>query len=115
MEEAEISMSKDTAVSRREMLKGTGVAVAGVAVATMLPARKASAAAEKRLAFVVDLRKCVGCRTCTVACKSEFGVALGRWNAVIKNIDWGTYPDNRRAFLPRLCNHCAGEVGTKGQ
>jgi tetrathionate reductase subunit B len=74
-----------------------------------------AAKADTRWAFVVDLRRCVGCRTCTIACKAEFNVPLGRWNAVIKTVDWGKYPNNRRAFVPRLCNHCAGEVGTKGQ
>jgi tetrathionate reductase subunit B len=114
--EEEVSMAKDAVLSRREMLKKSGIVAAGVAAAPLVTVTKASAAkSKKRLAFVIDLRKCVGCRTCTIACKTEYGVALGRWNAVIKPVDWGTYPNNRRAFLPRMCNHCAGEVSTKGE
>lgn len=110
-------MSEKDLKSRRDMLKGAGVVALGVAATSVLPASEVSAAkkAKTRWAFVVDLRRCVGCRTCTVSCKSEFNVPLGRWRAVIKTVDWGKYPNNRRAFVPRLCNHCAGEVGTKGQ
>ncbi len=103
-------MKKTNTLSRRDLLKAGGT-VAAAATVSGLPASDAQAeTAEKRWAFVVDLRRCVGCRTCTISCKSEFNVPLGRWRAVIKTVDWGTYPDNRRAFVPRLCNHCAGEA-----
>jgi tetrathionate reductase subunit B len=109
-------MSEQDGKSRRDMLKGAGVVALGVAATSLLPAKEALAAkADTRWAFVVDLRRCVGCRTCTIACKAEFNVPLGRWNAVVKTVDWGKYPKNRRQFIPRLCNHCAGEKGTKGQ
>jgi len=104
-------MSKTKTLSRRDVLKTGGTMAAAVAAATLLP-KKAEAAenGNPRWAFVVDLRRCVGCRTCTVSCKSEFNVPLGRWRAVIKPVDWGTYPNNKRQFVPRLCNHCAGEA-----
>ncbi len=96
--------------SRRDLLK-TGGAVAAVAATTgLLPAN--SVAAKKgvpRWAMVIDLRKCIGCRACTIACKSEFSVPLGKWNAVVKEIETGKYPEAKKHFLPRLCNHCGGE------
>jgi tetrathionate reductase subunit B len=102
-------MSKKITISRRDLIK-TGGAVAAVATMSALPVSQAEAAkGGERWAFVVDLRRCVGCRTCTISCKSEFNVPLGRWRAVIKPVDWGTFPSNRRQFVPRLCNHCAGE------
>ncbi len=105
-------MSKTKKVSRRDVLK-TGGAVAAAATVTGMPASIAEAATgNPRWAFVVDLRRCVGCRTCTISCKSEFNVPLGRWRAVIKTVDWGKFPTARRAFVPRLCNHCAGESDT---
>jgi len=101
-------MKKTVDISRRDILKAGGT-VAAAATVSGLPVSEAEAASDKRWAFVVDLRRCVGCRTCTISCKSEFNVPLGRWRAVIKTVDWGTFPSNRRAFVPRLCNHCAGE------
>ncbi len=106
-------MSKTAKVSRRDLLKAGGT-VAAAATVGGLPVSNAEAAGEKRWAFVIDLRRCVGCRTCTVSCKAEFNVALGRWRAVIKTVDWGKFPNNRRQFVPRLCNHCAGEAGKDG-
>jgi len=60
----------------------------------------------KRYAMVIDLRKCIGCMTCTTACKAEFGVPLGVWRTWVKVSDKGKYPTTKRVFLPRLCNHC---------
>ena len=82
-----------------------GIAAAGV----LSPGTVSAAKATKRWAMVLDLRKCVGCRTCTIACKAEYGVPLGRWRAVIKEVTWGSFPNTQKQFVPRLCNHCAGE------
>ncbi len=59
-----------------------------------------------RYGMVIDLRKCYGCHSCSIACKSEFNVPLGVWRSWVKAIDKGTYPNVKRSFLPRLCNHC---------
>ena len=103
-------MSKDRKLSRRDVLKTGGAVVATAVVATSLLSEKAYTAekAVPRWAMVIDLRRCIGCRGCTVACKSEFGAALGRWNAVVNQMEMGKYPDVKKHFLPRLCNHCAG-------
>jgi tetrathionate reductase subunit B len=63
-------------------------------------------AGAKRYGMVVDLRKCIGCMSCAVACKTEFGIPLGSWRTWVKVVDKGRYPDTRRIFMPRLCNHC---------
>lgn len=60
----------------------------------------------KRWAMVVDLRRCIGCMACVSACKAEFDVPLGVWRTVVKVKDTGAYPNVRRNFMPRLCNHC---------
>lgn len=103
-------MGKTNTLSRRDLLK-TGGAVATVAAATSLLPKKTEAAknVNPRWAMVIDLRRCVGCRGCTVACKSEYGVALGNFQAVVKEVGWGKFPNTEKHFLPRLCNHCAGE------
>jgi len=61
---------------------------------------------EKRWGMAIDLRRCVGCHSCTVACKSENNVPLGLWRAWVKGIQKGKYPYVKDVFLPRLCNHC---------
>lgn len=61
---------------------------------------------KKRWAMVVDLRRCIGCMACVSACKAEYDVPLGVWRTVVQVKDTGTYPNARRNFMPRLCNHC---------
>lgn len=95
-------------LTRRDFLKFSGVTALGVA-ASSIP-RDALAEAKKitgrKWGMVIDLRKCYGCHACSVACKSEFNVPLGVWRSWVKAVDKGKYPDVKRFFLPRLCNHC---------
>ncbi len=60
----------------------------------------------KRYGMVIDLRKCVGCHACTVACKMENDVPQNCFNTWVEEWDCGTYPNVSRAKLPKLCNHC---------
>jgi tetrathionate reductase subunit B len=62
--------------------------------------------AGKRWAMLIDLRKCVGCQACTTACKIENNIPDGRFRTWVPDVELGAFPDTRRAFLPRLCNHC---------
>ena len=59
-----------------------------------------------RLGMVIDLRKCLGCQTCTVACCIENSVmSTKNWHVVIDVIE-GEFPAMRRTFYPRPCQHC---------
>lgn len=60
----------------------------------------------KRWVMLIDLRKCVGCQACTAACKFENNIPEGSFRTWVPDVELGTYPNTRRAFLPRLCNHC---------
>ena len=61
---------------------------------------------KKRWAMVIDLRRCIGCMACVAACKAEYDVPLGVWRTTVKVKDTGTFPNTKRHFMPRLCNHC---------
>jgi len=59
-----------------------------------------------RWGMVVDLKKCVGCYSCVVACKEEHFLPPGIfWNRVLVTHK-GTYPAVTKEILPTLCNHC---------
>ena len=59
-----------------------------------------------RWAMVADLRRCVGCQTCTAACKQANATPPGvQWRRVV-DLEVGEYPDVRRAFVPVGCMHC---------
>ena len=59
-----------------------------------------------RWAMVADLRRCVGCQTCTAACKQANATPPGvQWRRVL-DMEVGEYPDVKRAFVPVGCMHC---------
>ena len=60
-----------------------------------------------RWGFAVDLKRCVGCQSCTLACKVENGTPHGIfWMRVLEKEE-GTYPSARKVFMPLRCNHCS--------
>jgi tetrathionate reductase subunit B len=99
---------RKTALSRRGFVKGAGAGAAAAAAvaATPRPIRAAVAKGKTRYGMVIDLRRCIGCHACSVACKAEFDVPLGVYRSWVEYAEKGTYPNVRRSFLPRLCNHC---------
>ncbi len=60
-----------------------------------------------RYGMVVDLNRCVGCQTCTIACKHHNDTPPGvQWRRVL-DVEQGEYPDVERLFLVTGCQHCA--------
>lgn len=59
-----------------------------------------------RYGFILDQTKCIGCHACTVACKSENGVAVGTFRTWVKYIEKGEFPDTKRFFAVLRCNQC---------
>jgi phenylacetyl-CoA:acceptor oxidoreductase 27-kDa subunit len=61
----------------------------------------------KRYAMAIDLRRCVGCQTCTTACKSaNVTPPAVQWRRVV-DFEVGEFPNVQRAFMPVACMHCA--------
>ncbi len=60
-----------------------------------------------RYVMVADLRRCVGCQTCTAACRHENATPPGvQWRKVL-DLEAGEYPHVQRLFVPVGCQHCA--------
>ncbi|WP_282209115.1 4Fe-4S dicluster domain-containing protein [Parvibacter caecicola] len=73
-----------------------------------------------RYGFVIDQKRCVGCQTCAVACKSFNNLPDGVWwNRVMTDggdamdTAGGVYPNNYLSFVPVACQHCENPACVK--
>jgi len=57
--------------------------------------------------MVVDLARCVGCQTCTIACKMENGLPPDTLWRTVLDLESGIFPDVNRTFFPLTCMQCA--------
>jgi Fe-S-cluster-containing dehydrogenase component len=92
---------------------------------------------KRQYGMLLDLNKCLGCHTCTMACKTSWTDGPGQadmyWNSVntkpfgayprpdehapdgldyenpnmYQDVPKGIYPDLWQFYMPRPCNHCA--------
>lgn len=67
-----------------------------------------------RYAMVIDTKRCFGCQTCAVACKTANNLPKGvRWNKIATSgsteVDCGSgeFPNISMTYLPMACQHCA--------
>ncbi|MEK7310139.1 MAG: 4Fe-4S dicluster domain-containing protein [Planctomycetota bacterium] len=106
-------------ISRMDFLKGVAIAALGGAALlttkkyTTSPDVKAFEGKKKRYGMLIDLRKCVGCESCTIACKSENNVTVDSsgmnarrifWNHLVYTEEGGEHPAIHAR--PQPCNHC---------
>ncbi len=60
-----------------------------------------------RYCLVIDCDRCIGCRSCEVACKNENSIPLGEyWNKIFEVGPIGTFPDITQYYLPAQCQQC---------
>ena len=56
--------------------------------------------------FHFNMTKCIGCRSCEIACNEQNGNPADiRWRRM-GEIEGGVYPDTHRHYLSMGCNHC---------
>lgn len=66
-----------------------------------------------RYGLVIDLDRCTGCQTCTIACKMEhglYGISGIRVETVggsHRDTPAGEYPNLSMSYLPLPCMHCS--------
>lgn len=73
----------------------------------------------KRYGMAIDLDKCTGCGSCMVACFAENNVSFKQdetnkllsitWLRVYKITNGKPFPDTEVCYIPRPCQHCAGQ------
>jgi len=61
---------------------------------------------QRRWVMVLDLRKCVGCHACTIACVAENKLPPGVVYRPVLEEEIGTYPNVTARFMPRPCMQC---------
>lgn len=101
-------------LGKRKFLQNLGVLTAGTALVPMAEAglyfspTRREGDPSKRYGMLIDLRRCVGCQSCTVSCSVEnqspqgqFRTSVSQYQIQIRNEEATT-----NVLLPRLCNHC---------
>jgi phenylacetyl-CoA:acceptor oxidoreductase subunit 1 len=59
-----------------------------------------------RWTMVADIERCVGCQTCTAACRHANATSPAvEWRKVL-DVEAGAYPNVSRTFVPVGCQHC---------
>lgn len=73
-----------------------------------------------RFGMVIKTNRCIGCQTCSIACKMQNNIPQNMlWNRVLANdanvLDGssGDYPNLTKTFVPVACQHCANAACQK--
>ncbi len=66
-----------------------------------------------RWGMLIDLKRCIGCYSCMIACKQEHFLPPNIfWNRILIS-ETGEYPQVTNHVYPVLCNHCKEAVCVK--
>ncbi|MBM4765254.1 4Fe-4S dicluster domain-containing protein [Bacillus sp. B15-48] len=61
---------------------------------------------QKRLAFQINMERCIGCNACTVACKSFYDLHPSVNRRTVVETDETLVGAAKRCYLSTSCNHC---------
>lgn len=90
--------------NRREFIKKSGLIVVGVAaVKSKLVSAEGSS---EKWGMIIDLNRCTGCQSCTIACKNQSKTTEAKFNTEVLSIEDGDYPNSRIIYTPVQCNQC---------
>ncbi|HTF61793.1 MAG TPA: DmsC/YnfH family molybdoenzyme membrane anchor subunit [Edaphobacter sp.] len=79
---------------------------------SLIPTRSLLPGEQYRFHF--NMTKCIGCRSCEVACNEQNGNPADlRWRR-IGEIEGGTWPETIRHYLSMGCNHCLSADCVRG-
>lgn len=63
--------------------------------------------------MVIDTKRCIGCHSCSVACRFENNLPVGNWwnhvhteGGEYPDTPAGEFPDLKLSYLPVACQHC---------
>jgi dimethyl sulfoxide reductase iron-sulfur subunit len=59
-----------------------------------------------RYGMVINLKRCIGCDACTIACKQANGTPPGIFWGHVEHKEVGKFPTARVEYTPLLCMHC---------
>lgn len=67
------------------------------------------------MGFYVDLSRCIGCKTCQVACKDRHNLQqVGPRTRRVETFECGTYPEVGMYHVTLSCNHCENPACVAG-
>lgn len=67
-----------------------------------------------QMGFYFDMKKCIGCKTCVVACKDTNNLDVDRSFRRVYDFEQGTFPKPSVYHLSISCNHCDHPACVKG-
>jgi len=59
-----------------------------------------------RWGMVIDLKRCIGCYSCSIACRQVHFVPRGIYFNRVLVTETGKYPTVKKIIMPVQCNHC---------
>lgn len=59
-----------------------------------------------KMGFYFNMDRCIGCRTCQVACKDKNDIEIGMFFRHLRDFEVGTFPGVKVYHYTATCNHC---------